>query len=162
MKATDVMKSPVITVNESASLSEVARLLEEKNISGAPVVDDAGRLVGIVSEMDLIRRSQELQVKSYRDPFAWVSPYTSIEEMATFTQGLCRVGETPVSQIMTKRVYSVNEDESLEEVAKIMARRRINRLPVLRGQEVVGIISRGDLVWAMGNLCERKPGILDQ
>lgn len=159
MKARDVMKSPVITVREDQPLSEVARLLQEEKISGAPVVNESGQLVGIVSELDLLKRSQELQVNSYRDPFAWLSPYTSIEEMATFSQGLCKVGETPVREVMTKKVIAVKEDDSLEEVAKIMARRRINRVPVLRGQEVVGIISRGDLIWAMGNLCERKPGI---
>ncbi len=159
MKAKDVMKTPVVSVKKDATLFEVARLLDEKKISGAPVVDDDGQLVGIISELDLIRRSQELTVSSYRDPLTWISPYTSIEDLASFRQGLCEIGGNLVQEVMTRRVVTVDEDDSLEQAAKIMAKRRINRIPVLRDGRVVGIITRGDLVWAMGNLCERKPGV---
>ncbi|MDQ7793330.1 MAG: CBS domain-containing protein [bacterium] len=161
MKARDVMKSPVITVRQGATLAEVARLLDENKISGMPVVNPQGELVGIVSEHDLITRSQRLQVKMLREPFGWLSPHTTLEEIAQFTRGLCEVGDTRVEEVMTKKVVTVSEDDSLEEVARLVGRRKINRVPVLRQGKLVGIISRGDLVWAMANLCERKPGILN-
>lgn len=161
MKAKDVMKSPVITVRPGDTLAEVARLLDEHKISGFPVVDDQGRLVGVVSEYDLINRSQRVQVRMLREPFGWISPHTTLDEIARFTRGLCEIGETPVEAVMTRKVITVNEDDSLESVARLMGRRKINRVPVLRQGKVVGIISRGDLIWAMANLCERKPGILD-
>ena len=100
MQVRDVMKSPVITVRTGATLAEVARLLEEKNISGVPVVDAEDRLVGIVSEYDLINQSQKLQVKRSLNALGWISPYTSIEDIAAFTRGLCTVGETTVEEVL--------------------------------------------------------------
>ena len=160
MLARDVMKSPVITVYEHNTLADVARLLEERNISGLPVLNRNDEMVGIITEHDLIRRSQELQVKVSSSAFGWISPHSSLDEIASYTQGLCTVGETPVHKVMTRKVTAVEEHESLEKVAQIMAKKRINRVPVTRKGQLVGIISRGELVWAMSNLCERKPGIL--
>ncbi len=160
MLAKDVMKSPVITISENDTLADVARVLQEHNISGLPVLNDKGELVGIITEHDLIHRSQQLQVHVLPSVFGWISPHTSLDEIARYSQGLCTVAETPVHKVMTRKVFSVEEDESLESVAQVMARRRINRVPVTRNQKLVGIISRGELVWAMSNLCERKPGVL--
>ena len=162
MKVEDVMKSPVITVKPGDTLSDVASVLSENRISGAPVVNDEGTLVGIISEEDLIEKSQALNVRVSYDIFGWVSPQTSVEHMARFTQGLCTLGDMTVREIMTSRVLTVSPGDSLEEAAKLMAKRDINRLPVLDGSELVGIISRADLVWAMVHLCEVKPGIFDQ
>lgn len=161
MLAKDVMKSPVITVQDTATLSEVACLLDQHDISGMPVVDSDGRMVGIVSELDLIRRSQQLQI-ARRNPFAWVSPHSSVGDIAVFTRGLCEVGETKVADVMTRKVIAVDEHDSLESVALLMAQRRINRVPVVNGPNLVGIISRADLVWAMANLCELRPGLFSK
>ncbi|MDP2870975.1 MAG: CBS domain-containing protein [Bacillota bacterium] len=161
MLARDVMKSPVVTVQDTATLGEVARLLDEHDISGMPVVDDAGHMVGIISELDLIRRSQQVQI-ARRNPFAWVSPHSSVGDIAVFTRGLCEVGETRVADAMTRKVIAVEEYDTLESVALLMAQRRINRVPVLSGGNLVGIISRADLVWAMANLCELRPGLFSK
>jgi len=158
--AREVMKSPVVTVKEGTTLAEVARLFQEKDISGVPVVNDAGEMVGIVSEHDVLRRSQELRVAASRDPYGWVSPHTSIDDIARFTKGLCTVGETKVEDVMTRRVITVGPDESLESVCRLMLGRKINRVPVVHRGRLVGIITRDDLVWAMVNLCEVRPGIL--
>lgn len=161
MLAKDLMKSPVITVPVTATLGDVARILDENDISGVPVVDDAGRLVGIISELDLIRRSQQVQI-ARRNPFAWVSPHASPGDIAVFTRGLCEVGETKVADVMTRKVITVDEHDSVESVALLMAQRRINRVPVMRGPELVGIISRADLVWAMANLCALRPRLFSK
>jgi CBS domain-containing protein len=161
MLARDVMKSPVITVPDTATLGEVACILDQHDISGVPVVDASGRLVGIISELDLIRRSQQVQI-ARRNPFAWVSPHTSVTDIAAFTRGLCEVGETKVADVMTRKVITVNEYDSLESVALLMSQRRINRVPVMSGPDLVGIISRADLVWAMANLCELRPGLFSK
>lgn len=158
--ASDVMKSPVITVRGGTTLAEVAHVFQENNISGAPVVDDEGRMIGIVSEYDLLRKSQELRLAGWRDPFSWVSPHASLDEIARFTKGLCTVADTKVDEVMSGRVLSVGPDESLENVCRLMVGRNINRIPVVERGRLVGIISRADLVWAMVNLCELKPGVL--
>jgi len=154
VKVKEVMKSPVITVNADDTLADVSRKFHEERISGAPVVDADGKLVGIVSEGDLIKRSQELQVNVSYDIFGWVSPHTSIAEMASFTQGLCSVADTKVSEVMTRKVITVSLDDLLERAASIMTRRNINRVPVMDGSELVGILSRADLVRAMVHLNE--------
>ncbi len=149
VKVKEVMKSPVITVNVDDTLADVSRKFHEERISGAPVVDADGKLVGIVSEGDLIERSQQLQVNVSYDIFGWISPHTSVAEMASFTQGLCSVADTKVSEVMTRKVITVSPDDLLERAAGIMTRRNINRVPVMDGSELVGILSRADLVWAM-------------
>jgi CBS domain-containing protein len=162
MKAKDVMKTDVVTVKTGATLGEVAALFQEKGINGAPVVDDAGKVVGIVSEHDMIRKSRELRIIGLVDTLGWVSPHTSAEKIAKFAQGLCSVRDLTVDEVMTRNVISVSEETSLEDVAKIMARRRINRVPVMKQGQLLGLITRTDLVWAMVNLCEVNPGIFDR
>ena len=157
MLAKDVMQSPVITVSPADTLRQAAAVLAANRISGAPVVDSQGVLVGIITEHDLIRKSQELRVALTRDPFGWVSPHTPTEEIATFTRGLCTVGEVPVEQAMTRRVITVDETDSVESVAKLMMNRKVNRVPVMRGAQLVGIITRANLVWAMVSMCELFP-----
>jgi len=158
MLAEDVMKSPVITLSPTATLREAAALLSSNRISGAPVVDQSGRLVGVLTEHDLIRKSQELQIGLTKDPFGWVSPHTALEDIASFTRGLCTVAEVLVQDAMVRRVVTGSETDSVEDVARLMMKRRINRVPVMRGDDLVGIITRADLVWAMVSLCEvRQP-----
>lgn len=162
MKARDVMRSPVITVKQGTSLGEVAGLFQEKRISGAPVVDEAGRLVGIITEYDLLQRSQQLRVVGLMDTTGWISPQTPVEHIAKFVQGLCTIHDTKVEDVMTRKVTTVDVETPLEDVARLMVAKKINRLPVLDNGELVGIISRRDLIWAVVNLCEIKPGLLSR
>lgn len=154
MLAKDVMKTPVVTVKPTDTLRTAAATLAANRISGAPVVDDGGRLLGMLTEHDLIRKSQELRVGLTRDPFGWISPHTAPDEIASFTRGLCTVADVLVEQAMTSKVLSVDENDPIESVAQLMLRRKINRVPVLADGKLVGIITRADLVWAMVNLCE--------
>ncbi len=114
MTAKDIMTRDVITASPGASAKDLARLLIRNQISGAPVVDTKGRLVGIVSEADIVAKSQKR-----------------------------------VKELMTKRVQSVEEDTSVEEIARLMMTYKINRLPVLDGTKLVGIVSRSDIVGAI-------------
>ncbi|HSW10815.1 MAG TPA: CBS domain-containing protein [Bacillota bacterium] len=161
MKAGDVMSSPVITIGPEATLAEAARLLDQHKISGVPVVDASGQMVGMISEHDLILASQRVQLTRLRDPFAWVSPHATLDDVVSFRRGLAQIGQTPVKEVMTRKLITVDEDECLEAVAQLMGRRKINRLPVLRRGRLVGIISRGDLIAAIAALTERKPHALD-
>ncbi len=159
MQAKDIMKSPVFTVRSQQTLAEVSALFEAEGISGAPVVDDQDRLVGVISETDVLKWTQRLTMSNYRDPFAWASPHSSVEEMASFRQGLCEAGTARVSEAMSSKVLTCAEQDSLEDISRLMVRRNVNRVPVVRDGKVVGIITRGDMIWAMNNLCERKPGV---
>jgi CBS domain-containing protein len=156
------MKSPVVVVKRGSKLGDVAGVFQENHISGAPVVAEDGRIVGIVTEYDIIKKSQELRIIGLLDTSGWVSPHTSVNNIARFVQGLCTIHDIPVEEAMTRDVIAVERDTALEQVARLMVNRRVNRLPVLEDGRPVGIITRKDLIWAIVNLCDINPGILEQ
>jgi CBS domain-containing protein len=140
------MTQKVLTVAPDTSVQDLAKLLSERAISGVPVVGADGRMVGIVSEGDLLHRT-ELGTDQRRAPrHSWWLEH--------FASGLARDyvkshGRT-VGDIMTRDVATVAEDTELAEVAMLLETRRIKRVPVLRDGKVVGIVSRSNLVRALG------------
>ena len=146
MQAKDIMTQPVITVKKDDTLSSVAVKLEEYNISGLPVINDENRVIGIVSEFDLIKISDELDLGCGRYPFAALSPATSVESLSYLCRGLSSIGSTRVEEIMTRDVVTVETNTSLEDVSRLMIKRRINRLPVVEKGKLVGIITRNNLL----------------
>jgi CBS-domain-containing membrane protein len=143
MKAMDVMTRQVISVGPETSILEVARLMLQHRISGLPVVDATGNLVGIVTEGDFLRRTE---IGTQRRRPRWlefiVGPGRLAGEYA-HTSG------RKVDEVMTTEVRTVAEDTPLEEVVHLMERYRIKRLPVLRERNLVGIISRANLLRAV-------------
>jgi CBS domain-containing protein len=120
LSASDVMIKDVLTVSESTPLKEVAKLFGEKRITGAPVVNAEGELLGVISETDLIRKSSSVG--------AW-SPSTA-------------------GQIMTKPAVTVAPDDPLQKVCELMYERRIHRVVVAEAQKICGIISTMDILRA--------------
>ena len=116
--ASDVMIKDVVTVLESAPLKEVARILSEKNITGAPVVNSNGELVGVISETDIIRKSNSIG--------AW-SPSTA-------------------GQIMTRPAVTVSPSDTLQRVSELMFNRRIHRVVVAEENRIRGIITTMDIL----------------
>jgi CBS domain-containing protein len=140
MQASDVMTSPVITVTPQADVRETAERLLENRISALPVVDDAGTLVGIVSEGDLMRRAE---TGTQRRASWWLSLLTDPEARA---RPYVKSHGRRVADVMTSRVVTVEEDTPLATIAETLEKHRIKRVPVLRDAKVVGIVSRADLL----------------
>ena len=137
MRAKDVMSSPVTTISAGASVRDAARLLINTQVSALPVVDQRNAMTGIVSEVDLIRRV----VGESNDPtqlHAHLGDPDS-QEVLSLT----------VADIMTRDVITASEETSLEDVATLMLEHQTKRVPIVRGADVVGIVSRIDLVKAM-------------
>lgn len=130
MRARDVMSQPVITVRPTTPIKEAAALLAEHRISGAPVVDESGELVGIVSEADLIA------LETTPDPRSQARPLPPRERPLPRT----------VAEVMTREVIVAEEDTDVAVVAQRMLQGGVKRLPVLRGRRLVGIVSRHDLL----------------
>lgn len=143
MKASDVMTGDVISVDPDSSILQAVRLMLQKHISGLPVIDGAGNLVGIVTEGDFLRRTE---TKTQRRRPRWLEFIVGPGKLA---DEYVHASGRKVSEVMTSGVYSVPEDASLEEVVHFMERRRIKRLPVLRGKRVVGMITRANLMRAL-------------
>ena len=126
MKARDVMVSPVITVKPDASVRDVAQTLLESRISAVPVVDDQGKLVGIVSEGDLLHRA-EAETERHR-PW-WLLVMTSDEALAA---DYIKEHSRKVADVMTKDVITAGPDTPLHEIARALERHAIKRVPMCR------------------------------
>lgn len=138
MKVEEIMTRDVITVAPQTPIHEAARLMADHGISGLPVVDEQGKLVGVLSEGDLILRQRARP----RVPW-WRAFFQEGERLAREYQ---KATGTTVAEVMTSAVISVSPDLPIEAAALILDQRRIRRVPVLAGGRVVGIVSRGDLV----------------
>lgn len=138
----DVMTTSVLAVHPETTLKEVARLLVEHRISGLPVVDDAGRVVGLVSEADLLVKEQ--------DPGAYApGPLDRIfGESEDLRLLRSKVEARTAGDAMTAPAITIEASRSLHQAAGIMIERRVNRLPVLEDGRLVGIVTRADLVRA--------------
>jgi CBS domain-containing protein len=146
------MTAPVISVTEDQTLKDLTELLAKHKFSGVPVVDANNTVVGIISNTDIVCYSQQVNVIPFTDLSGWISPHTDIADMASLRQGIDLLGKTRVSQVMTKKVHTVVEDSTAEEIARLMCRRNINRVPVVDRQgKLVGIVTRADLVKNMAD-----------
>jgi CBS domain-containing protein len=144
-KAADLMVEDVVTVAPTTSISELARLLVAHRISAVPVLDEAGTLVGIVSEGDLLRRGE---TGTERHRSWWLEFLVSNAALAgEFVKSRGRT----VADVMTREVVTAEEATPLAELAGLMERHHVKRLPILRGARLVGIVSRADLVAALAS-----------
>lgn len=143
MKVRDIMSTKVVTVSPSTSVRDIAGLMVERHVSGLPVLNDNGTLVGMVSEGDLLRRP-EIGTQKHRR--RWVSFFSGVDEQAReFTKShALRAGD-----VMTEQVIHVSEETPLGEVVGLMEKHNIKRLPVLSDGKLVGIVSRADLLRAL-------------
>jgi CBS domain-containing protein len=153
MKAKDVMTEHVITVAPDASIVEALQLMLQNKISGLPVMDNGGNLVGIVSEGDFLRRSE---TGTERRRSRWVE---LILGPGTIAKDYVHSHARRIDEVMTANVETVSEDAGLEDVVALMEKRRVKRVPVMRGTKLVGIISRANLLHALATLAPKvEPG----
>ncbi len=143
LKARDIMKKNVITVTPETSVEELGRLLIEKDISGAPVTDKSGRLVGIVTENDLISQNKQFHIPTVLRIFDALIPLDTDSKVEAEIR---RMAASTVGEICTRDVITVDEDTSLPEIASVMVDKKIHLLPVLRGDDLVGIIGKRDIL----------------
>lgn len=146
MRALDVMTTQVITVTPEATIHTAARLLADNHISGLPVVDANDAVIGIVSEGDLLRRA-EIGTGARRRAW-WLELLSSTRELA---QAYTKEHARAVKDVMSTRVVSVSEDTPLDEIADLLERNRIKRVPVLKDGKLVGIVSRANLIRALAS-----------
>jgi CBS domain-containing protein len=156
MKVRDVMTSPVLSVEPDTTILQAVRIMLQRRISGLPVVDKDGRLAGIVTEGDFLRRAE---TGTQRRRARWLEYLVGPGRLADeYTRSHGR----KVSEIMTADPATVTEETPLDVVVRVMEKRQIKRLPVVRGQELVGIVSRANLMHALAGVArETKPVAAD-
>jgi CBS domain-containing protein len=151
MKVRDVMSPRVISVTPDAGILEAIRLMLANHISGLPVIEPSGALAGVVTEGDFLRRSE---TGTERKRPRWLEFLLGPSRLAN--EYVHTHGRT-VRDVMTPTPVTIDENAGVEEAVEIMERRRIKRLPVVRGTEVVGIISRANLLHALASLATAAP-----
>ena len=145
MKARDVMVSPVITVKSSSSVKEVAKIFLERRISAAPVVDDQGKLVGIISEGDLMHRAE---AGTERHRSWWLRLLTAEETLgAEYVKAHAR----KVADVMTRDVITAGPETPLHEIAVLLEKNSIKRVPIVENSQLIGIVSRANLIQAVAS-----------
>jgi CBS domain-containing protein len=147
MKARDIMVSPVVTAKPHSTVKDVANVLLDKGISAVPVVDHRGELVGIVSEGDLLHRVETGTQARARKSF-WLR---FVAGNAPLAEDYAKAHGRKVSDVMTKHVIVAAPDTPLSEVAMLMERHNIKRVPILSDGRLVGIVSRSNLVQALAS-----------
>lgn len=153
--AKDIMTTPVISISEDKTLQDAVELMAQHHFSGLPVTDSDNRIVGIISDTDIIRYAHEVSVVPLSSLSGWVSPHSDISDLASIRKGMENLHRTTVKKIMVKKVYTVNEDDPVNEIARLMNRRNINRVPVVDNQGMlVGIVTRADMVRCMAKIQE--------
>jgi CBS domain-containing protein len=143
MKATDIMIKEVITVKQSATIEEIAKILIDNKISGVPVVDDKDILVGIVTEGDLLHKETSPRLPNAINILGAIIYYNGVDR---YNEDFKKLMAGQAAEIMTDKVVVVSEDVEIDEVVKLMIKHGIKRIPVVTGDKLVGIISRADII----------------
>lgn len=151
MRAKDVMTRNIVSVAPDATVLQAARLMLQHHISGLPVVDASGKLVGILSEGDFLRRRE---TSTQRRRSRWLEFLMGPGKIASeYTQS----HGSRVAEVMTENVATVNDDAGLEEIVELMEKRRIKRVPVMQDGKLAGMVTRSNLMHAMVSMARAVP-----
>lgn len=144
LTAKDLMSANVIAVTLDTEIRELAKVLAANRISGAPVLDGAGRVIGVVTESDLIFQNKKVHIPT---AFAILDSFIFLEDPEKMEQELRKMAGTKVADICTANPVTVREDTPVEEIATLMAEKKVHTLPVLDGNgQLVGVIGKADLI----------------
>jgi CBS domain-containing protein len=144
----ELMNPDVVCVPPDATAAEAARLLAERGVTGAPVVDEAGALLGVVSQTDLVRHASRALTAGESGAF-----FTDMDEFRDLATLPADLGSTPVSEVMRKQVYTVHRDASAAVAANIMRERKVHRLLVTERGRLVGVVGALDLLRVVEESC---------
>lgn len=143
MLAKDIMTRDLLTVTPKTNIRDIAQLLIDHKISGLPVVDEKGKVLGMVSEGDLMRKEIAPKLPDVLSVLGAIIYYNGMKE---YKEAFRKMAATTAEEIMTDEVISVQIDDDVSKVGQIMLDHGIKRVPVLLGDKLVGIVSRADIV----------------
>ncbi len=144
----DIMNTNVITVQPTTRVSRIAHLMSENDISGLPVVDEKDEVIGVITELDMIVRNARFKMPTY---FVILDSIIYLERPKHFNERLQHVLGTTAEEIMSKPPVTISPNSTIEELAGIMVDRRMNPIPVVEDNTLVGIVSRSDIISMMAH-----------
>jgi len=161
MKVRDVMSSNPFSLPPSTSVATAALALSESKVGGCPVVDASGRVVGMLTEANILEalKTQHKELKMLMPPeisfgISFVEIVQSREDASAFSE----IGNWPIERIMTRNVVSVSPDDEIEKAIQLMVNQRIHRVPVLDKGRLIGIVTRSDVLKGFFRTLETNPG----
>jgi CBS domain-containing protein len=143
IKAKDIMTREIITLTPETEIAEAARLLLEKRINGAPVVNAAGKLVGILCQSDLIAQQKSIPIPSL---FTLLDGYISLKTSKRMDKEVEKIAATKVAEAMTADPVTVDPETDIEKVAALMVEKNYHTLPVIEAGKLVGILGKEDVL----------------
>lgn len=153
LPVTDVMTKDVVTVEEATTIEECARIFTDNEISGAPVVDGEGHLVGTVEDNDLVIEDSRVHFPTYIQLLGATIPIPGTQHK--YEEELrASVGVASVGEIMNRDPFMVDESATVEDVASLITEHHLSRVPVVSGNRLIGIVSRHDLVAAIAKAAD--------
>ncbi|BDV01624.1 membrane protein [Thermodesulfomicrobium sp. WS] len=141
--ARDIMTTRVVTLSPDTDITAAARLLLDHDINGAPVVDQDGAIVGILTQSDLVRLQKKLPVPSL---FTVLDGFLPLGSLAQYEQEVRRIAAATVADAMTTHVTTITPDTPLEKVASLMVDKKFHTLPVVENGRLVGIVGKKDII----------------
>ncbi|MGE4440484.1 MAG: CBS domain-containing protein [Desulfomicrobium sp.] len=141
--AQDIMTTEVITISPEADITEAAKILLEKGVNGLPVVDDAGHLVGILCQSDLVRMQKNLPIPSL---FTLLDGFVPLSSSALLEAEVKRIAASKVSDAMSTKVVTIAADMTIDEIAALMVDKKFHTLPVTDKTRLLGIVGKKDVI----------------
>lgn len=137
----DLMKENYYSIGEQEKVRDLLMLFIEKQVSGVPVVDKDQHLVGMISDADILKQIK--QPPSFIDFMTYI---VVLDSERVMTEQIKEMLDKPVRELMTEKVITVEEDTDVATVAQILSKRKFKKLPVVRGKQIIGIVSRSDVI----------------
>jgi CBS domain-containing protein len=143
LKVKDIMTTELITVSPQTEITSAAKILLEKRINGLPVIDDSGKLVGILCQSDLVAQQKSIPIPSVYTLLDSFIPITSLKRIDKEVQ---KIAALKVEQAMTPDPVTVGPETDIEDVARLMVDKKYHTLPVVEGDKIVGIVGKEDVL----------------
>lgn len=146
LTAKDIMTEEVLTVRRDTPVNELAELLWKNKISGVPVLNDDGQVVSVVTESDLIDQNKKVHIPTM---ISILDSVIFLESSKKTEQEIRKMAGNTVQDICAEKLVSVSGDTSLDEIATIMAEKKVHTLPVIEDGRLIGVIGKSDIIRSM-------------
>ena len=143
LKVKDIMTKELITVSPETEITSAAKILLEKRINGLPVIDDSGKLVGILCQSDLVAQQKRIPIPSVYTLLDSFIPLTSLRRI---DKEVKKIAALKVEQAMTPEPVTIGPETDIEDVARLMVDKKYHTLPVMDGDKIVGIVGKEDVL----------------
>lgn len=143
LTARHIMTSHPVTVTPQTPLTEASRIMLERRFNGLPVVNDAGELLGIICQSDLVNQHKKFRVPSF---FCVLDGFIPLQSSRKVEEEVQRMAAAEVGQIMTPKPRTITPETTLDEIANLMVDKKYHTLPVMEGDKLVGVVGKEDML----------------